>query len=719
MKKAQVTIFIILGIIILATGVVYFAMRTDIAAQETEEQSILSEQIPIEFDPVQMYVENCLTEIAMKGLKILGERGGYINPAAMGYELNRYGTEGNAITWAANWVMPYWWHLKSANTCDGDCVFDTPVPEGKLFLYKTSGSPSIQAQLEEYVNSNIKECLFNFMRLRDEGYKIRELDTPQTTVRIIDDEVLFGLRYPIEATKISTKTISQFSTKIDVDLKGIYEFASLVTSYEIQGHFLENYITDMIVAFSGADAELPPMSETLFRLGGGKIWSKNRIEQHIHQNILPNYIQALRVFGTQNYEAFNVADDPISSGFYNNNMVLPGNRSFTHLTADFFYDGLRWKPYFDLNCNGDECRPTSILGEVMQLIGLQRYNFLYDLSFPTMVTIRDPRAFLFNEEEGYTFNFLLEANIRNNKPLKADYTSPPVMEDAGNSMVCDSNKRLSGNITIHIKDSLTQKNVPDAQVLYTIAGESCYIGSTDMDGNLAAKFPIGFNGIISFMKQDYITYSGIATTQMDKEQELDVSLTPIITKPFTVGKVIFDKHGADDYRVRYSTMLNPVNLSEGERAMITLTRKPNRNEAEFSTYAELWGNRSFGSIRIAPGEYEMRIDLFYHKELTIPERTLNYDGQAVIFPGFAFNDSDPMPNGGLHCDEDTSTGQAFLESNPNFNATNIILFKTVSLDLQNWNPSSILPEEDLVETSNYDKYKQYCFQLAPHIYKNG
>ena len=84
-RKGQVTIFIILGILLLAiVGLLfYFKTLTITETFETEGRPV-TVTVPQEFIAIQEYTETCLGSIAEQGLKILGQQGGYINPEDVG-----------------------------------------------------------------------------------------------------------------------------------------------------------------------------------------------------------------------------------------------------------------------------------------------------------------------------------------------------------------------------------------------------------------------------------------------------------------------------------------------------------------------------------------------------------------------------------------------------------------------------------------------------------
>lgn len=77
MKKGQITIFILMGIIILfAVFILVYvnALGDDKSWAVAIHSKITSQQL----DPVEEHVQECIKETGMKGLQILGAKGGYI-----------------------------------------------------------------------------------------------------------------------------------------------------------------------------------------------------------------------------------------------------------------------------------------------------------------------------------------------------------------------------------------------------------------------------------------------------------------------------------------------------------------------------------------------------------------------------------------------------------------------------------------------------------------
>ena len=79
-NKAQVSIFIILGsIMLIAAGLIFFT--STIETEDIAPEVLIAAQIvPVELDPLANFITECLDDTSTRGLKLIGEHGGYIDP---------------------------------------------------------------------------------------------------------------------------------------------------------------------------------------------------------------------------------------------------------------------------------------------------------------------------------------------------------------------------------------------------------------------------------------------------------------------------------------------------------------------------------------------------------------------------------------------------------------------------------------------------------------
>ena len=86
-RKAQITIFIIIGIVLLFTSATIIYIKNQITVQNIQVRKDIS-NLPLESQAVTLFVEQCLKETAVSGAYISAFQGGYINPPE-----NRISTE--------------------------------------------------------------------------------------------------------------------------------------------------------------------------------------------------------------------------------------------------------------------------------------------------------------------------------------------------------------------------------------------------------------------------------------------------------------------------------------------------------------------------------------------------------------------------------------------------------------------------------------------------
>ncbi len=704
-KRGQVSVFIIIGILlILFVGLALFIRS--VITKDTEHQP---EDIPSEFYPVKIFIEQCISRTASEAIQLIGESGGYTNLDEFGITHTSDPTTSQAVQFSpeSSLNVAYWWYLKSPNDCSGNCEFSSEMPYLKSEYEKGEErsfmDSSIEAQIDRYVNENIDECLNDFNDFKKQGFTIIELGNVKTTTTIRDKDVLVSVDYPIEIKKgnINSKA-SKFFTEIPVVLKDVYELAFMITSDEINYHFLEINALNLISAFSDIDSnKLPPMAGSEFQLKAPVYWTKPDVETKL-QEMLMSYVPLLQVKDTLNYRDRS-SGDIIKDGIYEQMTIPSYGENYKRVASNFAYLGW-WPTYFDINSRSGLIMPESASSTFLPLdIGIQRYDFSYDVSYPVIVTLNSPDSF---NGQGYSFKFALEANIRNNQPMNSSFVS---LESFGeeSSMFCDANKRNSGDITIKAFDAQTKQPIDKVMVYYTCGEESCFIGNTEIKDNqavLETKLPICAGGIITYKKPDYIGYSQFLSTEVDESATLpSVNLQPIEIKKIEVKKKNLVKQDGV-----WTFQTNPLSLSWDEQAIVSLERIGQQGEEEFTAVAEFKGGQSTPSeIRIAPGKYKVNIQLMLNSKVVIPERTERILG-IIPIAKIPEIELEPYPAGGLIFDETN----AFEIKTTNYNT---LEFYSLYVDIPSI-PLSERVHEDIEETGKIDDYsKHYRKSLEPSL----
>ncbi|MBT4165495.1 hypothetical protein HOE04_00465 [archaeon] len=172
-KKAQITVFIIIALIIVAVAIatIYF---TKIRSQDTiTDEYFLQESIKPKLDNMQSAILNCLDQTSLDALTVIGIQGGYYNEPSKSFDLG----------WA---FMPYYYN------------------QGTFAKPTTS---EIETELGDYINDNLKFCLEEI----DQTDFTLTQKTSKTEASIKPGEVEFEINSPITIEKESHTL--QFQTK--------------------------------------------------------------------------------------------------------------------------------------------------------------------------------------------------------------------------------------------------------------------------------------------------------------------------------------------------------------------------------------------------------------------------------------------------------------------------------------------------------------------------
>ncbi|MBN1386711.1 hypothetical protein JW968_07135 [Candidatus Woesearchaeota archaeon] len=177
MKRGQVTVFIVLGIVLIMIISLIIYMSS---LRNKGEMEMAVEQASItDFEQIRMSTQKCVDDVAEIGYFHLGLKGGYHH------------------------IPPL--HLETIYS---------PVP---YFYYKGAKSVhtenSLEIELEDYVDEALQYCLNDFKTYRFQGYQFDNLRYA-TDVKFSDETVVFKVEFPFEVKqgeKVKTFTEFQYS----------------------------------------------------------------------------------------------------------------------------------------------------------------------------------------------------------------------------------------------------------------------------------------------------------------------------------------------------------------------------------------------------------------------------------------------------------------------------------------------------------------------------
>ncbi len=642
-KKAQITVFIIIGVIVLFSTATILYIRGQITEQKisTEKEPVIRE-VPGQLKVVTQFVDACIKEKAIEGLASLGEQGGYIDldsgymadNAVLFKEKLFAPTDSDYVRLFenSNIKIPYWYYLKSPNKNINYCEYASNKP--KLWKNKPVKQPyypkaavSIEAQLENYVETEIDGCIGDFSQLKERGYDAEKAGEIKVQVTVAEQDVRFLVQLPLKINYQGSVTeINEFYVKIPLKLKKIYEIAQSLVDAQITYTFMSRITKSLIGNYVGmGDNMLMPLSETQYG-GTPKFWSKTQLKETF-QNILLRNTPFWQVQGSKNFNVANINSTQRYSGSIKrtyNNLVLE-EQGLTGVSdyKDFgiYFNYLGWPIYFNVNCNGELCRGQTIDSAipVPMPLTVYRYNAQYDISYPVVVQIVHPPTLEFNS--GYVFRFAMEDNVRTNEEFVCGQQIIEIPnDDSKETLLCNPNQMLSGNITIKVDDSVVpSKPVDDVTLDLNIAGYGCALGETNNKGVFKGRLPLGLGALITAKKfgnnSQYITQSKLIDIEKDKSENIVLELVPIKEIEIEFNKLKLDKN--------LQPILPTIPLSKENSVALIFTRvSKNPFEDEFNTIVHYDANSTEKPVlRIAPGEYDISGQLFENNERLIPPST--------------------------------------------------------------------------------------------------
>src|SRR3989338_4892525 len=201
-RKAQLSLFMILAVVILISGVVWYVFL-DAAEQEVQ-------RVPQEIDPLNTFITDCLRQSADLAMRQIGSTGGYASlPPSIGGNPAAYLQIGPFSAQR----MPYWWHegVSSAPPID--------------FIAK---------EAERQSEINLIACLDNFSDFSS-LYDVTQKSLPVVEIIFAEEETLVKAHYPLEAStkrNASLFSLGDFEESLPIRFLKVYTLATTLMERE-------------------------------------------------------------------------------------------------------------------------------------------------------------------------------------------------------------------------------------------------------------------------------------------------------------------------------------------------------------------------------------------------------------------------------------------------------------------------------------------------------
>jgi hypothetical protein len=523
-KKGQVTIFIILGLIVLLSIALFIYFKTSFIVTEPR---LLAKEL----SPISVYVEQCMDKSAEEAVRKISERGGYFTLPAF--------IESNP----SMYVNP-----------DGIGVIKIP-----FWFYKGARfNPSIvtiQNEIARYVETNVMSCINGFAPFEKE-YKITALDTIKVTALLNSDDISFVMKYPIRVNHKGNSTytiIDKFTTSVPVRLKKIIETANRILESEVRTAYLENFTIDMMT--SNPDI---PFTDMQFGCKA-KEWRVTDIKAKV-QEIVSYNIQRIRLKNT-NYLQFIEPEAKYKALLkYHMEDIANGNvpkeipedaYEYLHMFWDaglekdnFINVKISTPPNLDMDFiarphDNGILRSKVVEGEkkYIKFLCTNMWHFTYDVNYPVIVAIKDEISF---GGEGYVFKFAMPVTIHNNEAYKKNYGYQMFMTDYYDRAFCDERSGETTDIRVLSKeDGYSNMPVKGVNLSMQCFTYYCPLGLTQPDDGeyrLRTMLPNCVNPFIVAEKEGYLT----ARKQLTGTR-LDIPMTKLKKMDY---KVVFHRYNS-------------------------------------------------------------------------------------------------------------------------------------------------------------------------------
>jgi len=191
MKKAQLSLLIILGVVVLIAFILVFMLVSGSKAQK----------LPFESDSAKGFVESCITQTAEDGITLLGKQGGriilkdYVLAPKFGIS---YAVKANAKT------LP--------------------------------SIPKMEDELSLYIKNNLNFCLEDFDSLKKQGWTVEKGEF-SISASINAQDVGIRVSYPLVfSLKDQRISLDAFSVSLPIRLKHIRDSADAIAQFYLSNN---------------------------------------------------------------------------------------------------------------------------------------------------------------------------------------------------------------------------------------------------------------------------------------------------------------------------------------------------------------------------------------------------------------------------------------------------------------------------------------------------
>lgn len=609
-SKGQVTVFIIIGLLLVLAVALVILVRQEIITIKPEELA------PTEKGKVENFITACIDQVGNDALVRVGLQGGYIElPLDVAKDNTR------RLEISPSLAVPYW--------AKGQ---EVTIPS----------LTQIKEQIDDYLEKNVRSCLFS-MEAFQESYNLIEKSELTADTEIAQNKVIFNLHWDVEIRSkggdIITEVIDHVAES-PIKLRDVYAVAKAVVEKEMNTLKLED-ITQDLIALEHPDVPVAGMELSCSK----KRWEVETVKNTLLELVRIN-VHELKIEGTD-YVQF-----PDELTYYQNHYIWDLGSEFKHPQVSVLFNFDETYPYtFGVTpLVGNKMQSSQLGGSnLLSFLCIQTWKFTYDLVYPVLVKVKD-------ETTGYTFQIAFTVHVIRNNPDRGEAVPRPsyfidTVSDEDYCGVKDVPMTVLAYETVENEETgiYSREPLEDVKTSFTCLRYKCDMLDTEYGfggrGHLAGyttNFPYCAGGILRGTKEGYKEDWGRVVTAAGKEVELN--LLPVYEFPASKIKIV--KHNFVDVE-----NIGPaVPLKSGELGLvkITLRKKDDLPNAPFheSSITKSVSNdqetvETLDAVEFlakADFTYELEVDVLgnekfiggYKGNWNVPWSALN-DAQEIVF----------------------------------------------------------------------------------------
>ncbi|MBU0457740.1 MAG: hypothetical protein ABH824_05330 [Nanoarchaeota archaeon] len=208
-KKGQITVFIILGLIMLLSLVLILFIRSEtIKIRGEVPESVITHEIAT--DPIKSYLENCVEDISKEAIYQASFYGGYLYPSGS----EEYNEPGSGDEW-----YDYYFY--------DDLKIPFLLNEKTIHLRPKKKNAEV---ISNFVLEKAQSCFENLTVFEEQGFIFTFPQLKKSAFTIIkDDEVLVNLHYPLRITRDDKMTLFEdYNVVLNLRLGLLYNIAEKI-----------------------------------------------------------------------------------------------------------------------------------------------------------------------------------------------------------------------------------------------------------------------------------------------------------------------------------------------------------------------------------------------------------------------------------------------------------------------------------------------------------